>query len=137
MHDSVEESEVSSKVFTVPNWQRGSLFVIALMVGTAALWSFRSIGLSIESVGLSVFSLIALCGFVDSIISKVELRGDSLVVVDNLRRREYPRDEFKRAVWEKGAPVALERNDGDWLKLPNFVGGGPGVVSIFRAWLKH
>ena len=80
---------------------------------------------------------LSVVGFVDSVVAKVELHAEMLVIVSNFRRREYPRALFVRASFGKGVPVALEYGVGGWLHLPSFVPGSIGMYSTLRAWLQR
>jgi hypothetical protein len=93
-------------------------------------------GWSLLSVASAILAPLSLAGFVDSLTARVKLYPDKLVVVSNLRRREYSRTMFVRATYGKGVPVALQYTTGEWLQLPNSIGGGLGMANTLRAWLQ-
>jgi hypothetical protein len=125
------------KRFVMPTWARVLLFFGALIASAGAVAVLRVQGWSLASVGLCALAVFAVAGLADSLLGRVELHPDKLVIVSNFRKREYPRAQFKRATWAKGVPVALEFVEGGWLQLPDFVAGGPGVLGTFRAWLRN
>jgi hypothetical protein len=51
---------------------------------------------------------IGIGGFADALTARVELRGETLIVVDNCFRREYSKIVFVTASWGKGVAVAIQ-----------------------------
>jgi hypothetical protein len=124
------------RCFVAPSWLRAILVVGALAACSGASVLIHQNGLSTGSGVLGALAVLILAGLADSLLCRVVLYPDRLVIVSNFRKREYQRMQFNRATWSKGVPVALELVEGGWVKLPDFVTGGPGVLSIFRAWLQ-
>src|SRR5688572_24100141 len=94
--------------FRMPRWTRvlaGAASLVFLAV-TAISWA--SNGWSWMTVVLLCLVPLAFAGFLDAVTSRVELHHDRMVVVRNLRRREYPRATFTKVTWGKGVPVALQ-----------------------------
>jgi hypothetical protein len=83
-------------------------------------------------VGFAIFGAVAIA---EAATARVVLGESELEIVSNFRRRRYDRAGFVRVVGEKGVPVALERREGGWVKLPSFA-GGPHANTV-RAWLKR
>ena len=126
----------SQKRFTTPIWAR-ALVLIGVLISCAGTFALgRTQGTSLASVGLGVLAILMLGGLIDALLARVELHPDRLVIFSNFRKREFSRTRFTRVTWAKGAPVALELVEGGWLKLPDFVPGGPGTLSTFRSWLQ-
>jgi hypothetical protein len=126
----------SPRRFAAPIWFKALLFLGMLVSCAFTILGVREEGWSLLNVGLCLSAVLAVAGFAEALFCRVELHPERLVVVSNFRKREYSRIQFKRVTWEKGTPVALELLDGGWLLLPAFVGGGPGVLSAFRSWMR-
>jgi len=77
----------------------------------------------------------AVAGFIDAMTARVELNNESIVIVQNLIRREYPRSMFVKVTWGKGMPVALQSKSGEWVRLPGVGKSSQAVVNTLRAWL--
>lgn len=82
-------------------------------------------------VGLAVFGVVAIA---EAATARVVLGETELEIVSNFRRRRYDRADLVRVVGEKGVPVAVERRQGGWIKLPS-LGSGPHANTV-RAWLR-
>jgi len=82
-------------------------------------------------------SIIAVFGFIDSMLARVTLEQDSLVVFHNLRHAIYPRSELTEVSWGKGVATAVRRSSGEWVKLPGVGSSGQGLANSIRAWLKR
>lgn len=93
-------------------------------------------GLTWLTIAAGVLVLVALGGLLDALTSRVELTDDRLVVVRNLRRREYLRTSFVKVAWGKGVPLALQGASGHWVRLPEVGGGGQAMANTLRAWIK-
>jgi hypothetical protein len=79
---------------------------------------------------------LGIAGFVDAMTCRIELREHSLVVIQNLRCKEYPRALLVKASWAKGCPAALQMTSGHWLSLPDVGSSSESVVNTLRAWMK-
>jgi hypothetical protein len=117
---------------------------IRAVSGAAALVFLVVSILSWSASGWSWTTIVALClvpfafaGLADTLTSRIELHADSLVVVQNLRRREYPRSTFVDVAWGKGGPVALKRSSGEWLRLPGVGTSNQGLANTLRAWIRN
>jgi hypothetical protein len=105
---------------------------------TAAAYSlYAKEGRSLLAVFATLLVPLSVAGLIDSLVARVELHPEKLVLVSNFRRREYPRSAFVRATWGKGGPISLEYASGGWLHLPSFVAGGIGMVNTLRDWLRR
>ena len=72
----------------------------------------------------------------DAWTQRIEFHREHIVVVRNLRRREYPRSMFVKVQWGKGVPVSLQANSGQWIQLPGVGSTAQGLANTLRAWLK-
>ena len=98
--------------------------------------SYRFNGRSWVTVALIALIPIAIAGVADALTQRIELHREHIVVVRNLRRREYPRRMFVKAQWWKGVPVSLQSTSGEWVHLPGIGPTAQGLVNTLRAWLK-
>jgi hypothetical protein len=80
---------------------------------------------------------LGLAGVADVVTQRVELHAERMVVVRNLRRREYPRRLFVKAQWSKGAPVSLQTTAGEWVNLPGVGTSNQGLANTLRAWIQR
>ena len=101
-----------------------------------AYLSYRINGTSWITVTLLALIPIGLAGVADALTQRIELHPEHIVVVHNLRRREYPRSMFVKAKWGKGVPVSLQSTSGKWIRLPGVGSTAQGLVNTLRAWLK-
>lgn len=83
-------------------------------------------------VGLAAFGAVAIA---EAATARVVLGESELEIVSNFRRRRYQRSDLVRVVGEKGVPVAIERRQGGWIKLPS-LGSGPHANTV-RTWLRR
>ena len=109
----------------------------ALVLASVTMWLLRSGESLLVTGAMAVASIIAVLGFIDSMLARVELERDSLVVFHNLKRATYPRTELTEVSWGKGVATAVRRSSGEWVKLPGVGSSGQGLASSIRAWLKR
>ena len=98
--------------------------------------SYYTRGLSWVTVVFLGLALLGVAGVIDALTQRVELHEDRIVIVRNLRRREYPRAVFVKAQWSKGVPVSLQTTSGEWVHLPGVGTSSQGLVNTLRAWIK-
>jgi hypothetical protein len=102
--------------------------VVAITLYALNGWTW----MTLVAIGLLAF---AAAGVADVLTMRVVLNPESIVIVRNLRRREYPRGMFVKATWAKGVPVSLQREDGTWVHLPGVGTSSQGMVNTLRAWI--
>ena len=114
--------------------------MVLMVVGATALFaaaavgSYRLRGWTWVSVGLACATVIfGLGGIVESLVLRIELTDDAMIVTTLRGRRRFPIGEIAGIEEAKGSAPALRLTDGRWVKLP-FVGSGLG--NSVRAWLK-
>lgn len=114
------------------------VFAFVLVTGVfaaGALFVYRERGWEWVSIGLAVATVfLGLGSIVESLILRIELTDDSLVVTDLRGRRRYDIADIERVEEAKGAPPAIRLTNGRWVKLPSV---GSSVGNSVRAWLKH
>ena len=91
-------------------------------------WTWVSVGLALSAVILGLGSII------ETLVLRIELTEEALLVRDLRGRRSYARAEIERVTQEKGVPPAIQLRDGRWIKLPSVANNLPNSV---RAWLKR
>jgi hypothetical protein len=96
----------------------------------------QSEGWSWLTVGGACVSLLSILGFADALSTRVELTGDALIVVKNLRRAEYPRADFTSVICAKGVAVSMRRASGEVVELPDVGGSNRGLAKVLRHWLE-
>ena len=133
---TMQDDAPRTRVFRSPLWMQIVTAVGVLLFGAAATHLYTTEGWSWLALAGMALVPVAIAGFLDALTSRIELRADKLVVVQNLRRREFARDTFVKATWGKGVPVSLERTDGSWLQLPSVGASAQGLANTLRAWLR-
>jgi hypothetical protein len=124
------------KCFYASRWLQVLCVFAALAFPTACYAIYRDNGWSLLCIASAIMSLLSLLGLIDALTARVELHPERMVVISNLRRREYPRGMFVRLTHGKGVPIALQQLSGEWIKLPDSVSGGLGMSNTLRAWLR-
>ena len=126
------------RIFRAPRWALVAVVLSALVVIGVAYVSYRFNGLS-SWVTLVLLGLtpIGIAGVADVLTQRIELHREHIVVVQNLRRREYPRTMFVKVQTGKAVPVSLQSTSGEWVHLPGVGSSGQGLVNTLRAWLRN
>lgn len=128
------QRSVWPRVFRTSPWMHALLAVAQAMFSAGAIFFWGrpdDRGVWLLFVGLAVFGVVAIA---EAATARVVLGETELEIVSNFRARRYDRAGFVRVVGEKGVPVALERREGGWIKLPS-LGSGPHANTV-RAWLR-
>ena len=118
--------------------RRAFVVVIALCVPlfVAGTWFMAgSEGWAWTTLTMALMSAAAGAALADAATSRVELRDDRLVVVRNLRRREFARADVQSATWAAGCGASIRLRDGGDVVLPDVAGGAQGLANSLRAWL--
>jgi hypothetical protein len=110
-----------------------SVFV-ALLFAAGALMTYRLRGWSWVSIGLACATVVGVGGIVESLVLRVRLTDDALLVTDLRGRRCYALTEIAKVEEAKGSPTAILLMDGRWVKLP---GVGSSLGNSIRAWIKN
>ena len=123
--------------FSSPLWVRLLCVFSAIAFPVAAYFIYAQQGWSWLSLAILSITIFALAGAIDALTSKVEVFPEHLVVVGNLRRREYERSDFVSVSWAKGVPVTLQSKSGENLRLPPVGSSAQGLTNTLRAWIKR
>ena len=117
---------------------RALVVLIALCVPlfVAGTWFMAgSEGWAWTTLTMALMTAAAVAGLADAVTSRVELRDDRLVVVRNLRRREFARADVQSATWAAGSGASVRLRDGRDVVMPDVGGGAQGLANSLRAWL--
>jgi hypothetical protein len=128
-----------SKPVTIFRTPRRFTVLLGLMAGAVAVGfvlTFRQQGLSLVAVGLAAFAALSVIGFLDAILTWVELGSDSLTFVTQFRRRRIARADIDSVTWASGCGVSIKLVTGGWVTLPE-TGNSQSRTNSIRAWLKR
>jgi hypothetical protein len=120
---------------------RSGRAIMVLMLGATALFvlatygMYRYEGWTWKSIAAAAVTVI-LCGggILETLILRIELADDALVVTDLRGRRRYDKQTIDRIEESKGGPPAIKLKDGRWVRLPSV---GSSLGNSVRAWLKQ
>ena len=108
------------------------LLITALFAGGSHfLWSVE--GWSWGAVTLAVMVAVGLGAIVETLVLRIHLTNDALIVRDLRGTRSYARRDIAGIAEEKGTPPSLRLRDGRWVKLPSVTNS---LGNSVRAWLK-
>ena len=112
------------------------LFVaLTALLGTGAAHTYRTDGWTWVSVGLAAATvLLGLGSIIESLIMRIEITDDAVVVTDMTGRRRYGISEIERVEEARGVPVVLVLRTGRGVRLPPV---GSSVGNSIRAWLRQ
>ena len=119
---------------------RPGLGITLILVGVTALFalgayaSYRYRGWTWVSIGLTGAAVIlGMGGILESLILRIELTDDAMIVTDLRGRKRYAITEIEGIEEAKGVPPALRLTGGKWVKVPSV---GSNLGNSVRAWLK-
>jgi hypothetical protein len=133
-HDAAEHDSLLRELRAPPAMKAIAAGALFAFVSVAAV-AYAVQGWSLITVVLVALVAVGVAGAADVATMRVTLLPESIVIVRNLRRRAYSRTAFVKATWAKGAPVALQRETGEWIELPPVGTSSQGTVNTLRAWL--
>src|SRR5262245_55408160 len=116
------------RMYRAPRWVVVAAMSSAVLFLAVTYLSYRFNGLSWVTVTLLVLLPVGIAGATDALTQRIELHRERIVVVRNLRRREYPRSMFVKVQWGKGVPVSLQSTSGQWIHLPGVGSTAQGLV---------
>src|SRR5262245_374547 len=102
--------------------------VVAYGVYRTRGWNWMSISMALVAAVLGVGSI------VESLVLRIELTDDALVVRDLTGRKRFAIGDIERISEQQGGPPAILLKGGRWVKLPSV---GSDLGNSVRAWLKH
>jgi hypothetical protein len=86
--------------------------------------------------GGAVLALFGVAGFLDTLISRIELDEQEIRLISLVRTRCYPRADFESAKVDGGA-VVLKRSDGGSLVLPDTGKNSMSLRNTVHAWVRR
>jgi hypothetical protein len=111
------------------------VFGATVLFAVAAFAAYRHAGWNWVSIGLAAATVVlGFGGILESLILRIELMDDVMVVTDLRGRRRYGIADIERIEEAKGGPPAIRLRDGRWVKLPSV---GSELGNSVRAWLKR
>ena len=122
--------------FLTPAWMRVICIFGAIAFPVATYSIYVADGLTWPFLAALAITLFAFAGAIDVFTSKVEIFPERLVIVANLRRREYSRSEFVSVSLAKGVPITLQFQSGGNLELPPVGRNAQGIANSLRAWIE-
>lgn len=108
--------------------------VATAICGAALALLARNQGATILTIGVGVLTAIFAVSFLDTLVSRIELRPDALVIVELHRRRSVPRHNIESARTEF-EHVVLKLRDGSAFKLPDTGQSSSRMLKTINAWL--
>ena len=98
-----------------------------------AVITYRQRGWSWVSLTFAGATILGLGAILESLILRIQLTDDALVVADLRGRRRYPMRDIARVEEAKGVSPMLVMADGRAVRLPSV---GSNLGNSVRAWLK-
>jgi len=102
--------------------------VITVVAYRSRGWTWVSIGMLFTTVVIGFGSIL------ESLVLRIELTDDALIVSDLLGRRHYALTEIERIEEGRGVAPVLLLKSGKWVKLPS---AGASIGNSVRAWLRQ
>jgi hypothetical protein len=108
---------------------------VTLIFAVVAFGAYRNRGWNWVSISMAfVAAIFGVGGVVESLVLRIELTDDAMVVTDLTGRTRFPIGDITRISEEKGGPPAILLKDGRWVKLPSV---GSDLGNSVRSWLKQ
>lgn len=133
MSASTSRAYGGQRVFKPVRWFLIAVILSEVLMVTGAIMTYRSGGWTFTSIGLAFMSVIGLGGVIETLVRRIELTDDELVVTDLFSRKRYARSEIARIEELKGVDPGLHLRDGRFAKLPSL---GVPLGNSIRAWLR-
>ena len=99
--------------------------------GSHFLW--RVEGWSWGAVTLAVMVIVGLGAMVETLVLRITLTNEALIVRDLRGTRAYAKSDIAGIAEAKGTPPSLRLRDGRWVKLPSV---SNSLGNSVRAWLR-
>jgi hypothetical protein len=105
------------------------------LFGGAGFAAYSYQGWDWVSVGLTCIAVVfGFGGILESLVLRIELTDDAMLVTDLRGRRRYNIADIERIEEARGGPPAILLEGGGWVKLPSV---GSDLGNSVRAWLKQ
>jgi hypothetical protein len=105
-----------------------------MLFAAGAAMTYRERGWNWVSATLACMTVLSVGGIVETLVFRVRLTDDALLVTDLRGRRSYPVADIVGVGEGKGVPTSIRLADGRWVHLPPV---GSSLGNSIRAWLKH
>jgi hypothetical protein len=107
--------------------------LLTLFLAAGAVMTYRQRGLNWVSGTLAGATVLGLGAIIESLILRIQLTDDALVVTELRGRRRYPMKEIAGIAEGKGVSPTLLLTEGRVVRLPSVAGS---LGNSVRAWLK-
>ena len=107
--------------------------ILAILLAAGAVFMQRRDGWSWVAITLTGMALLSAGAILETLVLRIRLTEDTLIVRDLRGRRTYAKRDIERIEEAKGTPPALLLRDGRWARLPSLAGN---LGNSVRAWLK-
>ena len=121
------------RVFRAGRWMALLCIGATAIFAAAAIGAYRHGGWAWVSIGLACATVVGLGGVLESLILRIDLTDDAMLVSDLRGRRRYDLADIERIEETKGGPPAIRLKNGTWVKLPSVASS---LGNSVRAWLK-
>ena len=121
------------RVFTRGRLTVASVCVATALFAAAAVVTFNLRGWNWVSIGMAVAVVFGFAGIVETLVERVVLEDEALVVRRLWGTRRYSIADIERVEEAKGVEPAIRLNNGQWVRLPDV---GAQFGNSARAWLR-
>lgn len=108
--------------------------VATVISGAALALLVRFMGVGFVTIGVGILTLWFALALADTLVSKIVLTPDALVLVELHRRRSVPKHDIQSAKTEF-EHVVLKLRDGSTFKLPDTGQNSRRMLTTIQAWL--
>ena len=122
------------RVFRAGTVQRVLPGIAAAIFAAVAYAAYRTQGWNWVAIGMVVAVVFGIVGIVESVLVRIELTDDALLLTDLRGTRRIPKADITRIEESKGGPPAVQLTSGVWIKLPSVA---QAVGNSVRAWLRQ
>ena len=106
---------------------------LTLLFATGMVYMRHADGWSWVTLTFAGMTLLSIGAIVETLLLRINLTSDALVVRGMRGRRSYARDQIERIEEAKGSPAAILLKGGRWVRLPSV---GSNLGNSVRAWLR-
>ena len=107
--------------------------IATALFGAAAVVTYQLRGWNWVSIGMAAAVVMGLAGVVETLVERVVLEDEALVVRRLWGTQRYSIADIDRVEEAKGVEPALRLKNGQWVKLPDV---GYHLGNSVRAWLR-
>lgn len=125
----------AEKTFRPAPWQVALAGIAACLFTAGFIYSFSNGASWWQVLAFGVTSPIGAVGFVSTVLTRVEIRGEQLVIRDGFATRTFDRSGLTEVSWEKGVNVSVKLASGEWAHLPGVAVGSQSLANSLRSWI--